>query len=151
MEKAVYSANVLGQQSSSNINIDWCLLGNQSKFDIFCNAFYLSNIRTAPGNKQMHIHCSAGVLVVTKVGDLDRYGTVWYHHKAIANILSQSRVEDRDDTLITYNSRNGEGIVVHDKNDEPMHYYHRCSKRLFSTGVCSITNLNLTFFAMPST
>ena len=79
----------------------------------------------------MHIHCNADVLAVTEVGDLGGYGTVWYHHKAIANILSQSRVEDRDDTLITYKIRNGEGIVVHDKNDEPMHYYHRCSKGLF--------------------
>ena len=131
VENAVYSANVLGQQSSSNINIDWCLLDNQSTVDIFCNAFYLSNIRTAPRNKQMHIHCNTGVLVVTKVGNLAGYGMVWYHHKAIANILSQSRVEDRDDTLITYNSRNGEGIVVHDKNDETMYYNHRCSKGLF--------------------
>ena len=101
VEKAVYSSNVLGQKSSSTINIYWCLLDNQSTVDIFCNAFYLSNIRTAPGNKQMHIYCNAGVLVVTKVGDMAGYGTVWYHHKAIVNILSKYRVEDRDDTLIT--------------------------------------------------
>ena len=79
----------------------------------------------------MHIHCNAGVLIVTLIGDLPGYGPVWYHPDAIANILSQSRVEDHDDTLITYNSRSGDGIIVHDKDDQPMHHYQRCQKGLF--------------------
>ena len=42
----------------------------------------------------MHICCNAGVLIVTLIGDLEGYGTVWYHPKAIANIISLPRVEE---------------------------------------------------------
>ena len=72
------------------ININWCLLDNQSTCDIFHNSVFLTNIRLAPDGREIDIHCNAGILVVTMVGDLDGYGTVWYHSEAIANILSLS-------------------------------------------------------------
>ena len=76
----------------------------------------------------MNIRCNAGVLIVTLIGDLEGYGPVWYHPKAIANtnILSLSRVEDKQ--LITYNSQDKNGFVVHDSNDKPKHYYKRYAK-----------------------
>ena len=42
----------------------------------------------------MHVHCNAIILRATKAGDLEKYGSVWYHPNAIAHILSLSRVEN---------------------------------------------------------
>jgi hypothetical protein len=40
----------------------------------------------------MTIHCNAGMVKTTTVGDLPGYGTIWYHESGVANILSLSRV-----------------------------------------------------------
>ena len=37
----------------------------------------------------------------------------------------------KDKQLVTYNSRDKNGIVVHDSNDKPKHYYKRCVKGLY--------------------
>ena len=105
------------------------LLDNQSAVTIFCNATLLTNIRVCPGNKQIYIRCKTVVLIVTLNGDLEGYRPVWYHPKAIANILSLSRVEVKQ--LITYNSRDKNGFVVHYLNDKPKHYYKICTKGLY--------------------
>jgi len=77
----------------------------------------------------MHICCNASLLIVTLIGDLEGYGPVWYHPKAIANILSLSRVQNKQ--IVTYISRDKNGFVVHDLNDKPKHYYKRCVKGLY--------------------
>ena len=64
----------------------WILLDNQSTVNVFYNAGLLRNIRE--GEAHMDIHCNAGVTSTNMVGDLPGYGTVWYHPKGIANILS---------------------------------------------------------------
>ena len=128
VQSTQYSANVLSQ-GQNGINPNWCLLDNQSTVGIFCDATLLTNIRVCPGNKQMHIRCNAGVLIMTLIGDLEGYGPVWYHPKAIANILSLSRVEDKQ--LITYNSRSKDDFRVHDSNNQPKHFYKRCAKGLY--------------------
>ena len=117
IENNRYSTNVLSQLSNGRtININWCLLDNQSTCDIFHNADFLTNIRPAADGREMHIHCNAGILVVTMVGDLEGYGTVWYHPDAIANILSLSNVSTKN--LVTFNSRDGQGFVVHGETQQ---------------------------------
>jgi hypothetical protein len=91
----------------------WILLDNQSTVDVFCNDNLLSNVRTAEGS--MKIHCNAGVATTNQVGDLDGYGTVWYHPNGIANILSLSRVREHG-YRVTYDSEDGNKFTVH-KND----------------------------------
>ena len=51
------------------ININWCLLDNQSICDIFPNSDFLTNIRPAADGREMHIHCR--ILIVTMAGDLE--------------------------------------------------------------------------------
>lgn len=68
----------------------WILLDNQSTVDVFYNAELLQNIRQVGSSIQ--IHCNAGITTTNLKGDLPGYGTVWYHPKGIANILSLSRV-----------------------------------------------------------
>ena len=77
----------------------------------------------------MYIRCNAGVLIVTLIGDLEGYRPVWYHPKAITNILSLLQVEDKQ--LLIYNSWSKDGFVVHDSNDQPKHFYTRCAKGLY--------------------
>ena len=86
-----------------NIPTQWILLDNQSTVDVFSNPNLLNNIRTTKG--KLTIHCNAGTAVTSMVGDFDRYGTVWYHPKGIANILSLAKVQQK--YHVTYDSKNG--------------------------------------------
>jgi hypothetical protein len=83
---------------------------NQSTVDVFCNRESALQRPSAEGS--MKIHCNAGVATTDQVGDLDGYGTVWYHPNGIANILSLSRVREHG-YRVTYDSDNGNRFTVH--------------------------------------
>jgi hypothetical protein len=85
------------------------LLDNQSTVDIFHNEELIKNILQSNG--YMHIHCNAEVASTNLIGDLPGYGTVWYHPKGIANIMSLTRVKER--CWVTYDSHDGNKIHVH--------------------------------------
>jgi len=57
------------------------------------------------------LYCNAGKAIINKKGDLEGYGTVWYHPDGIANILSLHNVQKK--YKVTYNSTQGNGFVVH--------------------------------------
>jgi hypothetical protein len=81
------------------------LLDNQSTADIFCNLNYLENIRQVP--ETLTLHTNGGVLTCRTKGDLKGNGTVWYHSKAIANILGLSNVLDTGRYEVTFDSNSG--------------------------------------------
>ena len=87
----------------------WILLDNQSTVDVFYNAELLTNIRI--GNGSMDIHCNAGIASTNQVGELNGYGTVWYHPDGIANILSLSRVKEQGYRVV-YDSEGGNHFKV---------------------------------------
>lgn len=62
-----------------------------SSVDVFEDRRMLTNIRTV--SRKMRIACNAGEVVVTQMGDLKKYGPVWYYPGAIANIFSLSNVK----------------------------------------------------------
>ena len=82
-------ANLISQ-NKGEIDPNWILLDSQSMVDLFCNAALLTNLRVV--GRTLKIRCNAGNMTTNMVGDLDGYGTVWYHKKGIANILSLYRV-----------------------------------------------------------
>lgn len=90
-------------QAPGTINRLRILLDNQSTCNVFVNAQFLQSIRPAPNNTEMHIHCDAGTIICQTVGDLSGFGTVWYHSKGIANVLSLGKVKDI--YRVTYNSK----------------------------------------------
>ena len=49
------------------------------------------NISTVQGEDVIWVHCSSGVKIVNRIGNLPGYGTVLYELTGIANILSMSR------------------------------------------------------------
>ena len=75
------------------IKDNWILLDNQSTVDIFRDGSLLHNKRQVRGS--LTVHCNAGTISTNWVGDLPGYGTVWWHRRGIANILSFAKVVDR--------------------------------------------------------
>ena len=88
---------------------EWILLDNQSTVDVFTNRRPLKNIRRS--NKNMFIHCTAGVAKTNLIGVLPGYGTVWYHPNGIANILSLSKVKEK--YRVTFDSDINSQFMVH--------------------------------------
>jgi hypothetical protein len=106
-------------QPSSTVPKDWILLDNQFTVDVFYNDRLLKNIRKA--DSFMGIHCNAGVTSTNLVGDLPRYGEVWYHPNGIANILSLARVKDI--RRVAFDSTDGNQFVIH-KSDGTSRRFH---------------------------
>lgn len=78
-------------------------LDNQSTGDVIQNCKLLKDIRQVL--TKMHIHCNAGVATMNWMGDLPRYGPVWFHENGIANILSLRRAKEKH--CVTYDSTDG--------------------------------------------
>ena len=80
---------------------------------IHCRCFHqlttTQEIHQAKTN--MFIHCTAGVAKTNLIGDLPRYGTVWYHPNGIANILSLSKVKEK--YRVTFDSDKNNQFIVH--------------------------------------
>ena len=99
-------------QNRSGISKHWILLDSQSTIDLFCNPDLLNNIREV--SQSISVCCNAGTITTNTVGDLDGYGTVWYHEQGIANILSLYRVSLN--FHIQYDSRSHNSFCVWKKD-----------------------------------
>ena len=76
--------------------------------NIFCDHTLLNNIRQVRG--RMNIHCKPGTASTNWVGDLEGFGTVWYHKEGIANILSLAKVQEK--YQVTYGIQDGNSFLV---------------------------------------
>lgn len=105
-------------------------LDSMSSVDVFGDARMLEDIR--PAESHMRIVCNAGAVVVTQVGELKGYGTVWYHPDAIANILSLGRVQRR--FKVKYDSAHGDFFSV-ERDDGRIRLFTPTSKGLYASQV----------------
>jgi hypothetical protein len=94
----------------------------------FYNPDPLTNIRGT--NKSMDIHCNAGVTTTHMVGYLPGYGTVWYHPKGIANILSLACIEEHGYN-VSYETNNGEGCFTVERPDGSQNKFIKSDRGLF--------------------
>jgi hypothetical protein len=104
------------------------LLDNQSTLDVFYNPALLTNIRKT--NTSMEIHCNAGTTSTNMKGDLPGYGTVWFHPKGIANILSLARIEEHG-YHVACDTNIGNGCFVVTKPDGSRNMFHKSDRGLF--------------------
>ena len=77
----------------SQLMCDLLPLDNQSTDDIFCNNKHSINIHRV--NESSQLNTNGRIPTANMKGTFPGHGLVWYHPKAITNILSQSRVEDQ--------------------------------------------------------
>jgi hypothetical protein len=56
----------------------------------FKNPNFLTNIRRS--NSQLKVHTNGGTQILSLVGDIKNFGTVWYNPDSLANIFSLAAV-----------------------------------------------------------
>ena len=115
----------------------WILLDNQSTVDVFFNPELLSDIRTSP--TVLKIHCNAGIAIVTMVGELAGYGTVWFHPDGIANILSLSRIKSK--FRVTYDSHGSNQFIVQNSNGAEQAFKQSAQGLFFIDMIFCLTHL----------
>ena len=93
------------------------LLDNQASMSVVWNAELLTDIR--PADHPVRIDGIGGHLVINEVGNLEDFGTVYYHPDALANVLCFADVEDLGS--IVYSQEKSSFDVVIANN----HYHFR--------------------------
>jgi hypothetical protein len=122
--------------TSNRINLrEMTLLDNQSAVDLFCNRKLVSRVwRT---EDSMTVHGNGGALTTQHKAHVKNYGDVWFHSKALTNILSLKNA--RDKYHVTYDSLSDGAFKVHKPNGVDVHFvmhadglhYHDTKNRQF--------------------
>jgi hypothetical protein len=128
--------------TSNRINLrEMMLLDNQSTVDLFCNRKLVSRVwRT---EDSMTVHGNGSTLTTQYKAHIKNYGDVWFHSKALTNILSLKNV--RDKYHVTYDSLGDGPSKVHKPNGVDVHFvmhadglhYHDTKNRQFSMPMVS--------------
>jgi len=96
-------------QDKAGILSRWMLLDSQSTVAVFCNLRMLSNIYVL--KIHLILKFNMGTISVTKKGNLEGYGMVWYHPTGIANILSLNNVKKK--YRVIFDSNLKYSFVIH--------------------------------------
>ena len=109
----------------NSLNLRWVLLlDNQATVDIVCNRALLANVWTS--DSWMTIQGNGGELKTNQQGWLPGFGTVWYHKKAITNLICFKNVLEKG-LRITHEIDPVSTFIVH-KQDGTMAEFrmHEC-------------------------
>ena len=111
------------------------LLDNQSTVHIFNDARMLKNIRKSTPDEVVRIQGIGGDLLIDQVGEAGVFGKVYYHPKAMANVISFGALEDE----------HGVGSIVYDPSSKSFEVSLASGTKHFSfkrRGRLSICNVN---------
>ena len=75
---------------------------------MFSNPQLLTDIHKS--ERSTKIDCNTGVVQVTHMGTLPRYGLVWFNGEGIANILSMTNATNKFHA--SYNSEDGDRFIL---------------------------------------
>ena len=112
-------------KQSFNIPKHWVLLDSQLTVSVFNNVKYLTNIRTA--NRQLKVISNGGTQILTQIGDITNFGTVWHNPKSLENILLLAEV--RKNNRVTMDTEAEAAMIVHRKDGTQMKFVE------FETGI----------------
>ena len=114
-------------QGKHMINNDYVFMDSCASVSLFNNKNLLTNIR--PCKKNYNIFgINAEALIVSLEGDLLHFGTVLYSEKAIANILSLSKVEN----MLNVDYEQGFGFSVYTKNNDQVYHFQRIGDGIYA-------------------
>ena len=85
------------------------LIDSGSTVDLFKSKRYLKDIHTA--KNRCKIHTNGGTVYATQKGTLQGYGVVWYHPKALTNLLSLNNIKNK--YRVQYDSAKEDSFLVH--------------------------------------
>ena len=98
------------------------LLDNQSTVDLFCDRKLVSHVWDVEDT--MTVKGNGGLLTTNQKAFLRNYGEVWFHPKAITNILSLKNV--RKIFQVTFDSDTDNAFIVHKPDGKELRFYmHR--------------------------
>ena len=96
------------------------LMDNQSTVDIFCNPDLLHNVRET--NTLMTISTNGGGLQTSCMGTLKNYGDVWYHEKALTNIVGLNNLIKKG-YHVSFDSDVANQFTVTKHNGDTINFY----------------------------
>jgi hypothetical protein len=113
-------AKVMMMHNEEEINPMWILCDNESSIDVIKNANMITNIR--PPRKTIELTGIGGKpMQIQHEGELLGYGTVYYHPKVAANILSFHNLTKKFKS-VTYNNKVRDAFVVTRDNGLSMEF-----------------------------
>ena len=93
---------------------DEILLDTASSCSLFGNKDYVGGIQDSNG--VLELHTNGGSIKSTKIGNVDKFGKVWYNPNSVANIFSFADMKKI--YRITYDSEVENAFVVHTPSKE---------------------------------
>ncbi|VEU43169.1 unnamed protein product, partial [Pseudo-nitzschia multistriata] len=128
-------------QPKGRVNPNWILLDSQATCNCICNPRLLRDIREHPDGERIRIHCNAGSVLITKVGDLPGFGRVWYQEGGLANVLSLGLVSDSH--RVTLDTAIAQSFFVH-KQDGTTRRFDRMPCGLYACDLTDTSGVILT-------
>eukprot|EP00536_Pseudo-nitzschia_multiseries_P016322 jgi/Psemu1/45756/gm1.45756_g len=143
-DQVSHETEFLLAQNNERLDPHLLLLDSQATCNVISNCNLLHCIRPHPNGDKVDIHCNAGSVATTMVGELPGFGAVWFLEKGIANILSLGLVSDQ--YRVTLDMSVSQSFYVH-KPDGSTRQFTRAANNLY---VCNLQEQHESLFAITT-